>query len=433
MAPDGAEISISSRKARALFALLVLHDGIASTRESLADYLWPDKTRPLQQQNLRQAVKDLREAFEPHRIIEATRDICRLDVENYECDATKCLNTGRSAGNLTLLPEMPEPVFDQYRNELASYVPSGPVGEAVQSASTLLEWALGQDPSRILDMLYACRELIPNMPLPQIEAALRTGLNSVSAEHSLRPWGNAQFASVLMWAGNVEEGIAVAKTAIGQSRPDQDSKTWVTSVYSAAILLVFRGRFTSAQKLLDEAIVIAEQHGLPDATNRFRHARALRLGYEGDFRLAIKALENLEPNELILVHSASFLSLTQQPEAARVKLELGKTLGGTNPDPRVESQIRVTEAYIQIAEGRTEEASQALLDLIPFCETFGIRLVQIHAIEGLALVQSDLQAREEHLRQAFELRQRYRFPLLPGDRNRLARILPNQQSEAGTT
>lgn len=426
-APDGVEISISSRKAKALFALLALNDGIAVTRESLATHLWPDKPKPLQQQNFRQALKELREAFAPVEAIAATRDACRLSLEEYRCDATECLIAERNAGNLTLLPEMPEPVFDSYRAELASFTPSGELGEAVRSASTLLAWALGEDSSRVLALLHSFRELIPNMPVPQVEAAFRIGLEQAEPGHPLRAWASAQFASVLIWSGRHEEGIAAAKAALGFVKPELDSQAWTATAHSAAIFMIFRGRFSSAKKLLDEAIEIASHLGLADAENRLRHAEALRLGYEGHIEEALKVLAGLTPNELILIHQAIYLAILNRPAEARNKLQEGRSLVHGAVDPRLASQMLIAEAQILIQEGQGKEATTRLLDWASVGESQGFRLIQIHALESLALAAVDPTAKANHLEKAMELRQRYRFPLLPGDRIRLASVLSQER------
>ncbi len=421
--PTGDEIVIPYRKARALMALLALHDGLAVTRETLGQYLWPDKPKLNQQQSLRQAIKDLKEAFVPHQVIDATRDICRLTLENYTCDALECLNSGKDAGNAPLLPEMPEPIFDSYRSELASYAPLGDIGEAARGAASLLEWTLLREPARALDMLHTCRELIPSMPLPLVEDALRKSLDESSEDHTLRDWGLAQFAIVLMWAGRGEEGIRVAKEALGTLQPEKHAADWAASVHSASMFLLLRGRFEKAKALLEEAMEIAEGHRLQEAIHRFRHAEALLEGYQGNFDRALTLLDALPPNRIILLHQAIYSTLAGNTALARERLNAAKADSATANDARMATQIGVAEGYTLIAEGRQEEARLILQDLIPFCESYGIRLVMIHAIEGLALLEQDPEKREELLRRAMELRERHRLPLLPGDQKRLAATL----------
>lgn len=404
-------------------ALLALHDGLAVTRESLGKHLWPDKPKQNQQQSLRQAIKDLKEAFAPYQVIEATRDICRLLLENYTCDALECLNSGKDAGNAPLLPEMPEPIFDSYRSELASFAPLGDVGEAARGAASLLEWTLLRDPARALDMLHTCRELIPNMPLALVEDAFRKSLEEASEEHVLRDWGRAQFAIVLMWAGRCEEGIRVAKEALGRLQPEKDATEWTAAAHSAAMFLIFRGRFDKARALLEGALEIAQTHGLSEAVSRFRHAEGLLEAYSGDLDRAIQTLESLPASVLLQTHQAAYLALAYRPQQAREKLELAKAEASGNADARLASQIAVAEGYTLIAEGKLEEARAILLDLVPLCESYGIRLVMIHALEGLALLEERSEKRAEHLQKAMALRERYRFPLLPGDRKRLEGVL----------
>ncbi|MBX3119252.1 MAG: hypothetical protein KF784_09315 [Fimbriimonadaceae bacterium] len=421
--PSGEEIVIPSRKARALMALLALNDGLAITRESLGQQLWPDKPKVNQQQSLRQAIKDLKEAFEPVHVVDATRDVCRLALEHFSCDALECLNSRKDAGNVALLPEMPEPAFESYRSELASFAPLGDLGEAARGAASLLEWTIVKDPTRVLDMLHTCRELIPNMPLPLVEDALRLSLHEAPADHPLLPWGRSQFAIVLMWAGRSEEGMSAAKVALGKLQPEKDASDWTAAAHSAAIFLIFRGRFEKACKLLSGAIEIAETHKLKEAVDRFRHAEALCYGYSGDFDRALRLLSQLPPSPIVNVHEAIYLGLAELPEQAREKLASAKALAGGNSDARLASQMSIAEVYILIAEGKEEEPRALLNDLVQFCETYGIRTVQVHALEGLALLGARSGEASKWLEKAMELRERYRLPLLPGDRKRLSSVL----------
>lgn len=422
-APDGAEIRIISRKAKALVALLALNDGIAISRESLGGYLWPDKPRESQQQNLRQAVKDVRRAFAPVEALLATRDVCRLALDNFTCDAAECLRSGKDAGNLTLLPEMPEPVFDTYRTELASYAPTGELGEAVRSASSLLEWTLAREPSRILEMLHAFRDLIPSLPLPQLEIALRVGLADTGSTERLRIWASSQFAIVLMWAGRHDEGLTVAKSALGELSPETDPYAWSNAACSAAFLMILRGRFEGAGKLLDGAIAIAESHGLGGEVNLLRHAHALRLSHSGDVEGALAAFKALRPTALSEVHYAVGLALVGKTGEARERLKSAREKLDDDASPVFKSQVGITEGYILLAEGRLEEARAILDPLVSYCEGLGLRLIGIHAMEGLALLESDPATARAVVKRVLALRERFGLPLLPGDRIRLARVL----------
>lgn len=421
-APSGAEILIVSRKAKALVALLALNDGLAITRESLGSYLWPDKPRESQQQNLRQAVKDVRRAFGPVDALDATRDVCRLALENFICDAAECLRSGKDAGNLTLLPEMPEPVFDSYRNELAAYVPTGELGEAVRSASALLEWFLARDPARVLEMLHSCRDFIPSIPLPQLEMALRTGLADSSPSERLRSWASGQFAVVLMWAGRYDESLAVAKAALNASLPETDPLSWTNAACSAAVAMILRAKFEAARKLLDRAISIAESLGLRGEVNLLKHGHALRIFHTGNFNGALVVLDALEPSPLSEAHYAVGLALVGRVVEARERLKSARSMVDDEPSTIFKSEIGVAEGCILIAEGRMEDARAVLEPLVPFCEAHGLRLIGIHALEGLALVEPVEADAQTTFKRALVLRDRYGMPLLPSDRIRLARL-----------
>src|ERR1700748_2863785 len=61
---DGREISLTTRKARALTAYLALSDNAQDTRERLVGLLWSESDEERARASLRQAVHDIRLAFD---------------------------------------------------------------------------------------------------------------------------------------------------------------------------------------------------------------------------------------------------------------------------------------------------------------------------------------------------------------------------------
>lgn len=415
VSPNGDTINIPSRKARALVALLALNNGIAVSRDWLGRQLWSDKPKLSQQQNLRQAVSVI-----PSELIEASRETCRLAVE-YRCDALDCLNAGRDSGKAILLPEMPEEIFDSYRTELQSFAPTGELGDAARSAAGLLEWAVVHNPARIVELLQGCRELIPSMPLPVLEGALRAGLSHMSPDHPHFRWGMVQFATVLMWAGHCDEGIKIVKKTLEGWEPQRDDPDWTAAAYSAATFLIFRGRLDKALNFIESTNAMAETHGLHDAQRSFTHAKALWFGYGGDFDEALRLLESLPPSDIVRLHLAIYCALVNAPDKGRRALAdiSSSTLGNV----RLESQFRVALGYLLLAEGKPREARVVFAETVGFCDLYGLQLVKIHSIEGLALLEVNPEEARRQLALAADLRASKRFPLLPGDRRRLATLL----------
>lgn len=59
----GEPIRLAERKSRALLAYLVMHPGVASSRERLAELLWPDQMEGAGRASLRQALSSIRKAM----------------------------------------------------------------------------------------------------------------------------------------------------------------------------------------------------------------------------------------------------------------------------------------------------------------------------------------------------------------------------------
>ncbi len=87
---DGREISLSTRKAKALTAYLALSDNVQDTRERLVGLLWSESDEERARASLRQAVHDLRQAFDgagfagfrvDKQTLSLARERCACDVD----------------------------------------------------------------------------------------------------------------------------------------------------------------------------------------------------------------------------------------------------------------------------------------------------------------------------------------------------------------
>jgi hypothetical protein len=426
--PDGSEIVVRSRKGRALFALLTLNQGIAVPRSELASQLWPERPAGNQLQSLRQTVKELHAAFAPDAGIDATRDTCRLALPTWNCDAVDALQQG-SEQTETLLPEMTEAIFDRWRAEISSLSPSGEWAHAARNAATLMHWVRAREPARVLDLLYTLRELIPYMTLPELEAALRGALEP-EPDHPHAVWANIQLALVLMWQGKGTEGIAHAKSALLKTDPNVEPTDWASAVFAAALFLLLRGRFGKAHGLLTSAIEVARATGSRLAVDRLRHALAHGYAYRGDLTTALQILDSLDddvvaPDVAALrnAHRSVYSLLNGELEEAKRHFFRAQNLKGEDPDMRLTSQIMIAESYVLRAEGFEDEAKARLLELHQLMSEYGIPLVAIHTLEGLALVAKTDAERDRYFQMAMTLRAEHSLPLLPLDRLRLGSLV----------
>ena len=426
--PDGSEVVVRSRKGKALLALLALNQGIAVPRSELASQLWPDRPAGNQQQSLRQAIKELHAAFSPDKGVEATRDTCRLALADWRCDAVDAIQLGTELPG-ALLPEMSDAIFDRWRADLSSLSPSGEWAQAARNAALLVQWARAREPARVLDLLYTLRELIPYMALPDLEPALRAALDA-DAEHPHAVWGRIQLALVLMWQGKGTEGIALAKSALLKTDPNIEPTDWASAVFAAALFLLLRGRFGKAHGLLTSAIEVARATGSRLAVDRLRHALAHGYAYRGDLQTALQILDSLDddvvaPDVAALrnAHRSVYSLLNGELEEAKRHFFRAQNLMGDDPDVRLTSQIMIAESYILRAEGFEDEAKTRLLELHQLMSEYGIPLVAIHTLEGLALVAKTGGERDGYFQMAMSLRAEHSLPLLPLDRMRLGSLV----------
>lgn len=85
--PSGQEIVFRTRKARCLLGLLLLMPNARMNRERMASFLWDPAPEALARGSLRQALKELREAFEPDSaVLEADRFTVGLRGGEFSVD-----------------------------------------------------------------------------------------------------------------------------------------------------------------------------------------------------------------------------------------------------------------------------------------------------------------------------------------------------------
>src|SRR5262245_41320502 len=86
--PDGHELAVDTRKARALLAFLIVESGRWHARERLAGLLWGERGETQARNSLNQALYELRklEIETDLEIIERETDRLRLKAGSVDCD-----------------------------------------------------------------------------------------------------------------------------------------------------------------------------------------------------------------------------------------------------------------------------------------------------------------------------------------------------------
>ena len=89
--PDGASIAISSRKSKALLAILALSPGFKASRDRLIALLWSDRGDKQARNSLRQALVALRREFgdDCHTILFTDGDQVGLRTDSVSVDAVE--------------------------------------------------------------------------------------------------------------------------------------------------------------------------------------------------------------------------------------------------------------------------------------------------------------------------------------------------------
>lgn len=416
--PGGVPLALTSRKAKALLAMLVLNRGEPLGRTFLAEQLWPNTPKPKCDQNLRRALSDIRRAAAPDRLIESDGGVCWLSGP-VACDVLDPALRGSVNG--TVLPGMPETYFAPYRLLLEPSEEAGPWHHAASNLEGLLEWIRFLDPSRLLTVLYEARELMPYLPLSALKHALADGL-AAAPDHAQRLWAQVELVIATMWQGAGEDGLTQARLALEQMEPEANVTAWASAVAAAAGMLVFRGRFGKAEALLTVALEANAARRHREATDRLHHTLAHCCGYQArlpECRALLRSLDDTLVDAATQcirnTHRAAYAMLDEDLQGAQDFLALARSTLPPEPDLRLEFQIRLIEAYLDLITGHIERAKTSFIAIARELPRLSSPLMEIHALEGLAYAGPDESERSVHGARALELRRQHHLPVLPLD------------------
>jgi tetratricopeptide (TPR) repeat protein len=430
--PDGSLVRFPTRKAEALVALLALHPDRAVPRIDLAEGLWAESDRANQLTNLRQALHLARSAFGNQEAIESDRSGCRLKLPNLVCDAIEVLEGRAEVPKESLLPAMTETVFNDWRVELACLQPELANPAPIAALPTLLDWALGFDPPRVLDIAYTTPELISALPLEKWGRTLSTALESNAQKHPLYGWGCLQLANVMMWKGDYRQALANAKLAVRHAEASGDNHTLTGALFTAGYVLTMLGKWNRAAELIDSGrkavagrIDIAQER-------RLDHAMGHVLAHQGDIEGALHAmLRNHTPEPDVAeetawafraVHQSCFLALLGKTQEARKAFNAASAISRRLAHPLLETQILLAKATTLLAENDRAMAISVFQALEKHAKTVGSTPTMIHAVEGIAMATEDPVERANRFAQADILRREHELGLLPIDRMRIGMV-----------
>lgn len=416
--PAGVPLTLTSRKARALLAMLVLNRGEPLGRRFLAEQLWPNTPELQSDQNLRRALSDIRRAAAPDRLIESDGGVCWLSG-SAACDVLDPALRGAVTG--TVLPGMPETYFAPYRLLFEPSEEAGPWHHAASCLEGLLEWTRLFDPSRLLTVLYEARELMPYLPLSALRHALADGL-AATPDHAQRLGAQVELVIVTMWQGASEDGLSQARLALEQMEPEANVTAWASAVAAAAGMLVFRGRFGKAEALLTVALEAKAAQRHREATDRLHHALAHCYGYQArlsECRALLRSLDDTLVDAATQcirnTHRAAYAMLDEDLQGAQEFLALARSTLPPEPDLRLEFQVRLIEAYLDLFTGDSQRAAASLVTIMRELPRLSSPLMEIQALEGLAFAGPDERERSVQGARALELRRQHHLPVLPLD------------------
>lgn len=117
--PDGRGITLASRKARAVLAVLALSDGMTLGRDRLCGLLWAESTEEQARVSLRQCVKLIKQALGPglDPVFQAERLALALDRGRVDLDVVRVLDrlgAGDLADPALLRPELHESLLQGF-------------------------------------------------------------------------------------------------------------------------------------------------------------------------------------------------------------------------------------------------------------------------------------------------------------------------------
>jgi hypothetical protein len=204
--------------------------------------------------------------------------------------------------------------------------------------------------------------------------------------------------------------------------PDANVTKWASAVAAAAGMLVFRGRFGKAEALLTVALEAKAAQRHREATDRLHHALAHCCGYQArlpECRALLRSLDDTLVDAATQcirnTHRAAYAMLDEDLQGAQDFLALARSTLPPEPDLRLEFQVRLIEAYLDLFTGGSQRAKTSFTAIARELPRLSSPLMEIHVLEGLAYAGPDESERSVHGARALELRRQHHLPVLPLD------------------
>lgn len=395
--PDGSPVIFKTRKSGGILAILVLRRGNAILRSELSEIFWSHLPPAKRLTNLRQGLSHLRESLDPNLIL-ATRETCRIDIDQVECPDIDYVATHEFAGDL-LLPEMREPWFEGLRR-VKGATNLGPALEewkqekdAAQSLLSVLDWSAEFRPRATLEIARAAPELAQSAEPRRLIAALDAGLAAVRPNDPLVGWGICQKAIAGGMIGRLELASRQLRTAKEHAISHGDRELLVESSFYLAGFQIVQGKCQEAISCLKEVAtrcpnlanqaLIRLSHGLGLA---LIHAGSVRQGM-AELRKACELCDDRTPpfeRAYLIANLAWFESTCGDPRRAMSLIETLRTTGGARAW-RIELTSLLAEAMVAFAAGESDRTRRIVEQILATCRRFQSVGFAVYANEILAL------------------------------------------------
>ncbi len=245
--PQGKLIPLAYRKVGELLVTLLRTPGRASPRGNLGAVLWPTSGAATQTTNLRQAIKNLRDA---------------IGAENVAADRFDC------------------GLADTFLCSIDAQIESDQPPDWLRGWLSFLEALSYSSPEQFFGAIQANIDLICDLPTPQLSVLVDRAASGLRSPHGMDGWKSFVLGSMSL--GEVPKANSHFLAAAKHSANAADSDLFSRSAFWLSACEILRGRIERADELATEALSSAKRRSAPNES-RLSAARATAFLHMGRF------------------------------------------------------------------------------------------------------------------------------------------------------
>lgn len=426
----GKTLIIRTRQAQGALVAILLSPGQSLSRTELSNIFWDYAAKSNRQDNLRQALFQLRQALGPDVLI-TDRQSCRIaETVRFEIDLIQKQESGiLSRGDIDrFMPGFKEPWFQLYRDRLMRHFEaSSRTGELLPSLITdspiagfvqMLKWYVRTDGAKVIEMMRAHPEFTFGIPSSVLRPLVDQAALEIDQFHPLYGWATFFKGFYKSFTQSSHTGEASLKVALEWAKNNNDPQLEANVLIILCYLAIPRQQFKFAGESARQAARIGKAHHSP-SLNRYGLMLAAHVYlHQGNREQCLEILrqlvvslpsQSIERGDCIALQSlymAEVGALSSDDENLARLLDFARRTG----HHRMILAAELAEAEATLHERRYDVAFQLFSRIQAEAQELGTPHFVVYGMEGVARCQKYM-GRDNESEWQYELSRKLRQQL----------------------